>query len=68
MSRESGAKAVLKRAIGYVVLVFFALVFIMPFVLSAVTAFKTLPTSRPTRSAWWPTPPTGVGPRKESRH
>ena len=29
--------------LGYVVLIFFALVFIMPFVLSAVTAFKTLP-------------------------
>ena len=43
MSRESGPKAVAKRFIGYVVLVFFALVFIMPFVLSAATAFKTLP-------------------------
>ena len=43
MSRESGPKVVAKRVVGYAVLVFFALVFIMPFVLSAVTAFKTLP-------------------------
>jgi multiple sugar transport system permease protein len=43
MSRESGPKAVAKRVVGYVLLVFFALVFIMPFVLSAVTTFKTLP-------------------------
>jgi multiple sugar transport system permease protein len=43
MSRESGPKAIAKRVIGYVLLVFFALVFIMPFVLSAATAFKTLP-------------------------
>ena len=43
MSRESGPKAVAKRIVGYVVLIFFALVFIMPFVLSAVTAFKSLP-------------------------
>ena len=43
MSRESGPKAVAKRTVGYVVLIFFALVFIMPFVLSAVTAFKSLP-------------------------
>jgi len=43
MSRESGPKAVAKRVIGYVVLIVFALVFIMPFVLSTATAFKTLP-------------------------
>src|SRR5688500_4740393 len=43
MSRESGPRAVAKRVVGYVILVFFALVFIMPFVLSAATAFKTLP-------------------------
>jgi multiple sugar transport system permease protein len=43
MSRESGPQALAKRVVGYVLLVFFALVFIMPFVLSAATAFKTLP-------------------------
>jgi multiple sugar transport system permease protein len=43
MSRETGPKAVAKRTIGYAILIFFALVFIMPFVLSAATAFKTLP-------------------------
>lgn len=43
MSRETGPRAVAKRSIGYVILIFFALVFIMPFVLSAATAFKTLP-------------------------
>jgi multiple sugar transport system permease protein len=43
MSRETGPRAVAKRTIGYVILIFFALVFIMPFVLSAATAFKTLP-------------------------
>jgi ABC-type glycerol-3-phosphate transport system permease component len=43
MAREGGPGAVIKRVLGYAVLIFFALVFIMPFVLSAATAFKTLP-------------------------
>lgn len=43
MARESGPKAIAKRTIGYVVLIFFALVFIMPFVLSLTTSFKSLP-------------------------
>jgi multiple sugar transport system permease protein len=43
MARDSGPGAVVKRVLGYAVLIFFALVFIMPFVLSAATAFKTLP-------------------------
>ncbi|MGQ0848803.1 MAG: carbohydrate ABC transporter permease [Actinomycetota bacterium] len=43
MARETGPKAVGKRVAGYVVLIFFALVFIMPFVLSLTTAFKSLP-------------------------
>ena len=43
MARESGPKAVAKRTIGYALLIFFALIFIMPFLLSAVTAFKSLP-------------------------
>ena len=41
--RERGAGPLLKRLVGYTALVFFALVFIMPFVLSAATAFKSLP-------------------------
>lgn len=41
--REQGIGTVLKRLLGYAALVFFALIFIMPFVLSAVTAFKSLP-------------------------
>ncbi|HEY7582753.1 MAG TPA: carbohydrate ABC transporter permease, partial [Acidimicrobiia bacterium] len=41
--RERGAGSVLKRLLGYAALVFFALIFIMPFVLSAATAFKSLP-------------------------
>jgi multiple sugar transport system permease protein len=41
--REIGPKAVAKRTFGYALLIFFALIFIMPFVLSAVTAFKSLP-------------------------
>ncbi|MDP3983718.1 MAG: carbohydrate ABC transporter permease [Acidimicrobiia bacterium] len=43
MARESGLAAVVRRLVGYVVLIFFALVFIMPFVLSLATAFKSLP-------------------------
>ncbi|HEY3427385.1 MAG TPA: carbohydrate ABC transporter permease [Acidimicrobiia bacterium] len=41
--RERGPGPIVKRVLGYVALVFFALIFIMPFVLSAVTAFKSLP-------------------------
>ena len=41
--RERGAAPLLKRLLGYTALVFFALIFIMPFVLSAATAFKSLP-------------------------
>ncbi|HJR86300.1 MAG TPA: carbohydrate ABC transporter permease, partial [Acidimicrobiia bacterium] len=41
--RERGAGPLLKRLLGYTALVFFALIFIMPFVLSAATAFKSLP-------------------------
>jgi multiple sugar transport system permease protein len=41
--REGGLGLIVKRILGYVVLVFFALIFIMPFVLSAATAFKSLP-------------------------
>ncbi|HKZ20716.1 MAG TPA: carbohydrate ABC transporter permease [Acidimicrobiia bacterium] len=41
--RERGVGSVLKRLLGYAALVFFALIFIMPFVLSAATAFKSLP-------------------------
>ncbi|HJU51523.1 MAG TPA: carbohydrate ABC transporter permease [Acidimicrobiia bacterium] len=40
---ERGVGSVLKRLLGYAALVFFALIFIMPFVLSAATAFKSLP-------------------------
>jgi multiple sugar transport system permease protein len=43
MARERGPKAVGKRVVGYAVLIFFALVFIMPFVLSLTTSFKSLP-------------------------
>ena len=41
--RERGPGPLLKRLLGYTALVFFALIFIMPFVLSAATAFKSLP-------------------------
>jgi multiple sugar transport system permease protein len=41
--RERGASAVLKRILGYGGLTFFALIFIMPFVLSLATSFKSLP-------------------------
>jgi multiple sugar transport system permease protein len=43
MARERGPKALAKRVVGYTLLAFFALVFIMPFVLSIATSFKTLP-------------------------
>jgi multiple sugar transport system permease protein len=41
--RESTTWAITKRLLGYTALIFFALVFIMPFVLSLATVFKTLP-------------------------
>lgn len=41
--RERGVGPIVKRILGYAALVFFGLIFIMPFVLSAVTAFKSLP-------------------------
>lgn len=43
MATERGPRAVAKRVAGYVALTFFALIFIMPFVLSVATAFKSLP-------------------------
>lgn len=43
VTRESSARAIAKRALGYSALILFALIFIMPFLLSLVTAFKTLP-------------------------
>ena len=40
---ESGTKAIVKRIIGYGVLIVAAIVFIYPFVLAATGAFKSLP-------------------------
>jgi multiple sugar transport system permease protein len=39
--RPSGRQVAVRRFVGYVVLVFFALVFIAPFIITLVTSFKT---------------------------
>jgi multiple sugar transport system permease protein len=42
-AKEHGATATLKRVLGYGALIFFALVFIYPFILTVTSAFKSLP-------------------------
>jgi multiple sugar transport system permease protein len=43
MARAPGASGGWRRWLGYAVLIFFAFVFIFPFILSAASSFKTLP-------------------------
>lgn len=57
--RESTTKALVKRVLGYTALVFFALVFIMPFILSLVTSFKTLPDIQQNPVQLWADPEFG---------
>jgi multiple sugar transport system permease protein len=42
-ARDPGARGGWRRWLGYAALIFFAFVFIFPFVLAAVSSFKTLP-------------------------
>ena len=42
-ARAPGAAGGWRRWLGYAVLIFFAFVFIFPFILSAASSFKTLP-------------------------
>ena len=52
-----------RRWLGYAVLIFFALVFIFPFVLALASSFKTLPDIQANPGPHsWPTPSTGGGP------
>ncbi len=59
MVRETSTSAFVKRLFGYSALVFFALVFIMPFVLSVVTTFKTLPDIQENPVQLWADPEYG---------
>jgi multiple sugar transport system permease protein len=52
--KEHTAWAVAKRLLGYTALLFFALVFLMPFVLSLVTVFKTRPDIAANPVSLWP--------------
>jgi multiple sugar transport system permease protein len=55
-ARRSGG---VRRVLGYAVLIFFALVFIMPFVLVLVTSFKTLPDIQANPVQLWADPQYG---------
>ncbi|GBD84867.1 L-arabinose transport system permease protein AraQ [bacterium BMS3Abin02] len=59
MARDKTTKASVKRFLGYAALVFFALVFILPFVLTIVTAFKTLPDIQQNPVQLWADPKYG---------
>lgn len=54
-----GPAAVLKRIVGYAALVFFAVVFIYPFLLSITTSFKSLPDIQANPVALLPSPEFG---------
>ncbi|NOY56825.1 MAG: carbohydrate ABC transporter permease [Actinobacteria bacterium] len=59
MARDKITKASVKRFLGYAALVFFALVFILPFVLTIVTSFKTLPDIQQNPVRLWADPKYG---------
>lgn len=59
MIRDSTPKAAFKRLIGYGALIFFGFVFIMPFVISLVTSFKTLPDIQQNPVQLWADPEFG---------
>ncbi|HSJ83807.1 MAG TPA: carbohydrate ABC transporter permease [Acidimicrobiia bacterium] len=56
---ESRASLRVRTVLGYAVLVFFALVFIMPFILVLVTSFKTLPDIQANPVQLWADPAYG---------
>jgi multiple sugar transport system permease protein len=58
-TRERGATALAKRVAGYSALAFFALVFIYPFILTAVSSFKTLPDIQANPVTPWASPEYG---------
>jgi multiple sugar transport system permease protein len=57
--RDSPASAFAKRAIGYAALVFFALIFIYPFLLTVTSSFKSLPDIQANPVALLPSPEFG---------
>jgi multiple sugar transport system permease protein len=56
---ESRASVRVRTVLGYALLVFFALVFIMPFILVLVTSFKTLPDIQANPVQLWADPAYG---------
>ena len=56
---DSRARAVARRAIGYTALVFFALIFMYPFVLTVTSSFKSLPDIQANPVALLPSPDFG---------
>jgi multiple sugar transport system permease protein len=56
---SSPGMARLRKVLGYALLVFFALVFIMPFVLVLITSFKTLPDIQANPVQLWADPQHG---------
>jgi multiple sugar transport system permease protein len=58
-ARAPGAKPSWRRFLGYAVLIFFALVFIFPFLLSSASSFKTLPDIQANPVQFWADPEYG---------
>jgi multiple sugar transport system permease protein len=57
--RDPGARGGWRRWLGYAVLIFFALVFIFPFILSLASSFKTLPDIQANPVQLWADPEYG---------
>jgi multiple sugar transport system permease protein len=58
-ARAPGAEPSWRRFLGYAVLIFFALVFIFPFILSLASSFKTLPDIQANPVQLWADPEYG---------
>jgi multiple sugar transport system permease protein len=58
-SRAPGARGGWRRWLGYAVLIFFAFVFIFPFILALVSSFKTLPDIQANPVQLWADPEYG---------
>lgn len=58
-AKASDPSQIAKRITGYAALIFFALLFIMPFILTIVTSFKTLPDIQQNPVQLWADPDMG---------
>ncbi|NOX22485.1 MAG: carbohydrate ABC transporter permease [Actinobacteria bacterium] len=58
-AKASDLSQIAKRVAGYAALIFFALLFIMPFILTIVTSFKTLPDIQQNPVQLWADPDMG---------